>query len=191
MLTQENTEQLTLSPDGLDTTLDTPGLIAPNPALFERQAMRFLLDRHLGRLLTESPDTGEAHVSPVHYVMDPLSGAFVTQLPAGSEHAAVLRQGGRSVLSVPTSTVGVRGGDRYDHAGLPTGAGIWHVQADVDIEVLDDPEAVRHVLRSQITDVFDGTGQSDDDPTDRAPRAILSDLVALRMRPTAIWARTR
>ncbi len=83
-------------------------------------------------------------------------------------------------------------GDRFDHAGLPTGAGIWHVQTEVEIEILDDPQAVRQVLRSQIVDVLDETGQdAADDPTDRAPATALDELVAVRMRPTAIWARTR
>lgn len=189
MLTQENTNQVTLSPDGLDTTIDPT---TPSPALFERQAMRFLLDRHLGRLLSDNPDTGEAHVSPVHYVMDPLSGALVTQLPADSDHVAILRCGVRSILSVPASSIGVIAGDRFDHAGLPTGAGIWHVQAEVEIEVLNDSNAVRHVLRSQIADVLDETGQDTaQDPTDRAPATVIDQLVAIRMRPTAIWARTR
>jgi len=160
------------------------------PGVREGRAVRFLIDHHLGRLMTECPKTGEAHIRPVHYVIDPLTGAFVTHLTAASDQVAAIRAGGRSVLSVPGER-GRMGGDPALDADAS--GDVWHVQAAVDVEVVDDPLSVQHVLRTQITDMMDDLADQADrsDPVDRVGRSVLDGLVGLRMWPTAVWARVR
>ena len=138
--------------------------------LLDRQAVRFLFANRFGRLLTEDPITGEPQATPVHYVPEG-AGNLLIYLPAAGEHAGAIRRGGDSLLSVESSRARVPR-RLLDTDGQPTAAAVWHVQADVDAEVLDDPEAVAHVLDRQTETSSDRRGD--------AP--FPSGLVAVRLR---------
>lgn len=158
--------------------------------LLDRAAVRFLLDHRLGRLLTDDPADGEPRVTPVHYVQGG-DGDLLAHLPAGGGHAEAVRRGGRTLLSVRPAD-GILGGPPIDEDGLPTASAIWHVQAEVDAELLEDPADVTEVLRRQIANVLEPLPQRDkSDPLQRAANSALRELVGVRLRLRSIKARLR
>ena len=172
-------------------TLTPPPTNARNPATeatpwLNGSAVRFLLAHRLGRLMTIDPLTNEPRVSAIHYISD-AQGGFLTLLPADGDHAAAIRRGGRTLLSVqtpgdlPSSLRGGRqGADR-----------IWHVQADLAVELTTDALAIRQILRAQVQSVLLDLPQHDkSDPLDRASDTALSELVGVRMRLIDVMART-
>jgi hypothetical protein len=167
--------------------LNHPGAHArPTPGL-NGNAVRFLLAHRLGRLMTIDPLTGEPRVSSVHYVSDG-QGGFMTLLPVSGDHAAAIRRGGRTMLSVQSH------GDlpRALRANREGAADIWHVQADLDVELVDNTEAVRQILRRQVRSVLIDLPQHDkSDPLDRASETALAQLVGVRLRLIDVLVRTR
>lgn len=159
--------------------VEPPRTLAP---LHDRQALRFLLDHRLGRLVTTDPLTGEPHVTPVHYVPEILAGggggaAFLTILPADAPQVAAIRRGGSTILSVPSRKAGLP-------AALLEGRSspVIHVQAQVQVELLQTLSDVEHVLRRQIASVLAPLPQEDkSDPVGRARQGELSKLVGLRL----------
>jgi hypothetical protein len=146
----------------------------------DRYAVRFLLDHRLGRLLTEDPISEEPFVTPVHYVSDG-RGGFVTTLPADSPHIQAIRKGGLTLLSVSAHRAWLP--RHLDNRELQPADRIWHVQADVTAEVIEDPAEFEEVLRKQIASVLDPLPQHDKtDPLPRAGRTALTQLVAVRLR---------
>lgn len=168
-----------------ETTERRHGLPLP-----DRAAVRFLLAHRLGRLMTQDRITAEPQVTPVHYVFD-RDGSMLTLLPADSPHVAALRQSGdTSLLSVrgeqfPAPAVMI---DADDSGG----GAVWHVQAKVMTELLEDTAAVRDILRRQINSVIADLPQHDkSDPTERAGASALSRLIGVRMKLLSLRARTR
>ncbi len=161
-----------------------------SPALIDRQAVRFLLDHHLGRLMTEDARLFEPYVSPVHYISDG-TGGLLTVLPSSDPQLDAIGGGGVSVLSVPSNLKSkpdlyVRDSDEV------TQDAIWHVQASVDVTLDTNPVAIQSVLRGQVHAVLERIAQEDgSDPASRADQSVLSELVAVRMVITGVSARLR
>lgn len=153
----------------------------------DRAAVRFLLAHRLGRLMTYDPITAEPQVTPVHYVFD-RDGSMLTLLPADSPHVAALRHGHT------TSLLSVRGEQLPAPSLLADAAtpAVWHVQAEVVTQLLEDTTDVRDILRRQITSVIADLPQHDkSDPTERAGASVLTRLVGVRMKLLSLRARTR
>ena len=170
----------------IDTTETTQRTTHPLP---DRAAMRFLLSHRLGRLMNHDPITGEPQVTPVHYLFD-RDGSLLTLLPADSAHADALRHGAAEGL------LSVRGEQLHSPTRcideVDSGGAVWHVQAQVQTQLIDDPLVVRDVLRRQISSVLADLPQQDkSDPTDRAAPGTLSRLVAVRMKLLSLHARHR
>ena len=171
------------------TTLHEQPLAEPSveTPFLDRAAVRFLLNHHLGRLLSDDPATGEPHVSPVHYATD-VDGALLTHLPIDSPHADAIRQGGRTMLSVrarhPEPVH-----EPTDEHGLPSENALWQVQAELEPELIEDGPGLERVLRRQINAVLDPLPQRDkQDPLYRAARSALNQLVGVRLRPIKLRA---
>ncbi|MBI1369348.1 MAG: hypothetical protein GC162_11935 [Planctomycetes bacterium] len=95
-----------------------------------RQAIRFLLDRRAGRLVSDLHTGQEPLVTKITYRPGE-RGSFVTDVPADTAHAALLRRGGRATL----------------HIVAPKGThdGLWHVEAQVEIQPLRESDGRLHV----------------------------------------------
>jgi hypothetical protein len=155
--------------------------------LLDRAALRFLLNHHLGRLVTEDPLTGEPHVSPVHYAADE-TGSLVTHLSAESPHANAIRRGGRTMLSVRARHPEPLRNPTDEH-GLPTADALWQVQAELEPELIQPGPELEQVLQRQINAVLDPLPQGDrQDPLYRAARSELDRLVGVRLTPLKLRA---
>ena len=166
------------------------GRTSGGPGLVDRAAMRFVLDRRLGRLLGDDPRSGEPVVVPVHYVPDG-HGGLLTTIPTSSGLARSIRENGRAVLSVTSHTTRpplmINESDDVLDA-----SSIWHVQADVEGELLEESDEVREVLRRQIDAVLEPIPQADkSDPLTRAARTTFSKMVGVRLRVTGMRAQVR
>jgi hypothetical protein len=158
-------------------------------AMLSSLGLRFLLRHRLGRLVTEDLITGQTFITPVHYVMDP-TGGLVTLLPADSAHAAALA-GGRTV-----SILSVHGEipPNLDHiAGARSDASpVWHVQAEVETQVVSDLPGIRSILARQIHAVLADLPQADkSDPLHRASPSDLAAMLGLRLTITGLRAHSR
>jgi hypothetical protein len=158
-------------------------------ALLSSLGLRFLLRHRLGRLVTEDLASGQTFITPVHYVMDP-TGGLVTLLPAHSAHATALRLGPTaSILSVygeiPPNLDHIPGGSL---ASSP----IWHVQAEVETELVSDLPGIRTILGQQIHAVLADLPQADkSDPLPRASPTDLAAMLGVRLVITGLRAHSR
>jgi len=121
---------------------------APRPI---GKAVRFLLNRHTGLLLTDDPVTQRPNVTYIRYASD-ARGTLVTQIPANSPHAEALRRSEQSVLCVSTGQPGVQGPADDEDFAEPM-LGISNVQAAVRTEVFDAPNPLYLGVRMRIRDV--------------------------------------
>jgi hypothetical protein len=173
------------------TTFANHNDLEPNPGhepppLTSSQAMRFLLRHRLGRLVTENLISGDTHVTPIHYVLDD-GGALLALLPAASEHALALRHR-------PTANLLSIGGElppEPHRLSIPGDESIWHVQADVEVDVVRDVDGVRAILAGQIHSVLADLPQADkSDPMPRATPSELATLIGVRLRITGVRVHT-
>jgi hypothetical protein len=161
----------------------TPEASRSESPLANRQALRFVLDHRLGRLVSTDPISEEPHVTPIHYVPEMPGGgsgrgaALLTILPADAPLLAAIRAGAPVMLSVPSRKSGLPP-LLADEADVP----VTHVQAEVAVELLHDPADIERVLRRQIASVLAPLPQEDkSDPLPRAGRGELVKLVGLRL----------
>jgi len=158
------------------TNITVPDEQSPSDrALDARRAIRFLHDHRLGRLITDDPSSGEPHVTPVHFVSDG-GGGFVTHLPAGSAPAEAIARGGATWLSVQSDHVRLHG-EASDDVSL------WHVQAQVEAELLSDEAAISDALARQLGEPIEAVSGGG--------AVVVDHLVAARLRVISVSVRQR
>lgn len=152
-----------------------------------RQAIRFLLDHRLGRVVTTDPGTGEMIVTPVRYVSDP-NGAFITSLASGSRHAEAIRRGGRTMLSVATPHAARPHPSQWvDSLGDPTTEAIWHVQAAVEVETITQRDELERLLSRYVATLSQTPVPLN--VTGPGAEASSGSLIGLRLHPVNLTAR--
>ncbi|MBI1371146.1 MAG: hypothetical protein GC159_00050 [Phycisphaera sp.] len=115
------------------------------------KAIRFLLNRHTGLLLTDDPVTRRPNVTYIRYTPN-ARGDLVAQIPANSPHATALERSARSVLCVSAGQPSILGPVDDENWELPS-SGISNVQAAVRTETFAAPNPLYIGVRMRIRGV--------------------------------------